>query len=176
MPTIMSHAAVPIAGALMLGRSNLATPVVATGIIFSMLPDADVIGFRFGIDYADSWGHRGATHSFAFAAAAALFATAILRPQRYLISAVFLFIAMVSHGLLDTLTNGGLGAALLWPFNDARIFAPHTPIAVSPIGIANFISERGIRVLISEAIWIWTPLVILTGAVLVLRERSRNWQ
>ena len=27
----------------------------------SMLPDADVIGFQFGIRYSDPWGHRGAT-------------------------------------------------------------------------------------------------------------------
>ena len=110
MPTIMSHAAIPIAGALMLGRSRISVPVLVTGIAFSMLPDADVIGFRFGIDYADSWGHRGATHSLVFAAAAALFATALIRPQKYLVVAVFLFVSMASHGLLDTLTNGGLGA------------------------------------------------------------------
>lgn len=173
MPTIMTHAAVPIAGALMLGRQKIPIPVMVAGIAFAMLPDADVIGFRYGIDYADSWGHRGATHSMVFAGVVALFATALLRPQKYVIAAVYLFIAMASHGLLDTLTNGGLGAALLWPFDDHRYFAPATPIAVSPIGIANFISERGIRVLISEAIWIWTPLIVLTGAVLILRKRSK---
>src|ERR1044071_302595 len=32
----------------------------------SMLPDADVIGFAFGVRYGDPWGHRGATHSFVF--------------------------------------------------------------------------------------------------------------
>ena len=31
------------------------------------LPDADVIGFRFGISYADAFGHRGFSHSLAFA-------------------------------------------------------------------------------------------------------------
>ena len=176
MHTIVSHAAVPIAGALILGRRKIPIPVMVAGIAFAMLPDADVIGFRFGIEYADSWGHRGATHSLLFAAIAALFATAILRPQKYLIASTFLFISMASHGLLDTLTNGGLGAALLWPVDDARYFAPFTPIAVSPIGLTNFISERGLRVLISEAIWIWTPLTALTGAVLILRQRSKKWQ
>ncbi len=176
MPTVMSHMAVPIAGALILGHSRISVPVLIAGIAFSMLPDADVVGFFIGVDYADSWGHRGATHSFVFAAAAALLTTAILRPHKYLVTATYLFIAMASHGLLDTLTNGGLGAALFWPFDNSRIFAPHTPIAVSPIGIANFISERGIRVLISEAIWIWTPLTVITGAVLILQGRRRNWR
>lgn len=80
---------------------------------------------------------------------------------------------MASHGLLDTLTNGGLGAALFWPFDNARHFAPFTPIAVSPIGIANFISERGLRVLISEAIWIWTPLTVLTCVVWAFGEKRK---
>ena len=141
-----------------------------------MLPDADVIGFRFGVDYADRWGHRGATHSFAFAAAAALLAIAVLRLRKYWIAAAYLFIAMASHGLFDTLTNGGLGAALFWPFDDNRYFAPITPIAVSPIGIDNFISARGFRVLVSEAIWIWAPLAVLTGTVLIFQGRNRNWR
>ncbi|WP_211051076.1 metal-dependent hydrolase [Parasphingorhabdus halotolerans] len=172
----MSHAAVPIAGALMLGRGRISVPVLVTGIAFAMLPDADVIGFRFGVDYADSWGHRGATHSFVFAAAAALLAIAVWRPRKYWIAAAYLFIAMASHGLLDMLTNGGLGAALFWPFDHNRYFASITPIAVSPIGIDNFISERGFRVLVSEVIWIWTPLSVLTGAVLIVQGRKRNWR
>lgn len=170
MPTIMSHAAVPLAGALILGRSRLSWPVIVTAVVFSMLPDADVIGFGFGIDYADSWGHRGATHSLTFAAAAALFATALLGPDRYAVVAIFLFASMASHGLLDMLTNGGLGAALFWPFDDMRHFAPLTPIAVSPIGISDFISERGIKVLYSEAIWIWIPFTLIAAAGFGIRK------
>ncbi len=165
MPTIMTHAAVPLAGALMLGRHNIPVSVLATGVAFAMLPDADVIGFAVGIEYADPWGHRGATHSLAFAGAAALLAVALLRPARYLLAGLFLFLSMASHGLLDTLTNGGLGAALFWPFDDSRFFAPITPIAVSPIGVSDFISERGLRVLQSEALWIWTPLALLALSI-----------
>ncbi|MEO9634693.1 metal-dependent hydrolase [Parasphingorhabdus sp.] len=171
MPTIMSHAAVPLAGALILGRSKLSLPVIATGLFFAMVPDADVVGFGFGIDYADSWGHRGATHSLVFAAAAALFATAVLRPKRFGVVTLFLFVSMASHGLLDMLTNGGLGVALYWPFDTARHFAPHTPIAVSPIGISDFISDRGIKVLYSEAIWIWIPLTLIAAVGFGIRKR-----
>lgn len=175
MPTIISHAAIPIAGALLSGRARLPVPVIATGIIFAMLPDADVIGFPLGIDYADSWGHRGATHSLLFAAAAALLAVALIRPQRYIIAGLFLFVAMASHGLLDTLTNGGLGAALFWPWDETRHFAPVTPIAVSPIGISDFISARGMKVLQSEAIWIWAPLAVLVATVLGLKLWRMRW-
>jgi len=171
----MSHAAVPIAGALLLGRGRLSVPVIIVGIIFAMLPDADVIGFPLGIDYADSWGHRGATHSLLFAAAAALLAIALIRPQRYVVVSLFLFVAMASHGLLDTLTNGGLGSALFWPWDETRHFAPLTPIAVSPIGISDFISSRGMKVLQSEAIWIWAPLAMLVATVLSLKQWRMRW-
>lgn len=167
----MSHAAVPIAGALLLGRSRLPVGVIVTGIAFAMLPDADVIGFGLGIDYADSWGHRGASHSLLFAMIAALFAIALIRPQRYVIAGLFLFVAMASHGLLDALTNGGLGPALLWPWDQTRYFAPWTPIAVSPIGVADFLSARGLQVLYSELLWIWTPLAMLVALVLGFRRR-----
>ena len=172
MPTIMSHAVVPLAGALMLGRNRLSLPVIATGVILAMLPDADVVGFGLGIDYADSWGHRGGSHSPVFAAVTALFATALLRPERYGVAAAFLFVSMASHGLLDMLTNGGLGVAIYWPFEAARHFAPLTPIAVSPIGISDFISARGIKVLYSEAIWIWIPLTLVAAAGFGIRKRT----
>jgi len=41
--------------------SPISTAVVWSGL--SLLPDADVYGFRLGVKYADPWGHRGATHS-----------------------------------------------------------------------------------------------------------------
>ena len=36
--------------------------------VSAVLPDADVIGFAFGIDYGDLLGHRGLSHSLLFAA------------------------------------------------------------------------------------------------------------
>ncbi len=160
MPTIMAHAIVPLALALALGPARIPRAVAITGAVFAMLPDADVVGFKFGIDYADSWGHRGATHSLAFAAFMGMCASLFFRSGNRLIIFAFLSASMASHALLDTLTNGGLGAALLWPFSDARIFAPVQPILVSPIG-AGFFSMRGVAVLISEAKWIVLPAALI---------------
>src|SRR5215510_9325618 len=85
----------------------------------SFLPDADVIGFFFGVQYGDEWGHRGATHSFMFAlmvgVVAALVAMWVKRPV--LRTFTFATLVVASHGLLDTLTNGGRGIALFWPFD-----------------------------------------------------------
>jgi inner membrane protein len=162
MPSIMSHAMVPLAMGLAMGRTRIAIPVILTGMMLSMLPDADVISFKLGIAYADQFGHRGASHSLAVAALFAAIATLLFKPARLGLTFLFLFVSAASHGLLDTLTNGGLGAALFWPLNDARFHAPITPIRVSPIGLSNFLSARGLAVLASEARWIWLPCAALS--------------
>ena len=73
-----------------------------------------------------------------------------------------------SHGVLDALTNGGNGIALLSPFSNQRYFFPWTPIEVSPLGIRRFLGPRGLVVMISEMLWIWIPLLgILGGAKIV---------
>ena len=76
---------------------------------------------------------------------------------------------MFSHGLLDTLTNGGLGAALWWPIDDTRIFAPVTPVRVSPIGM-GFFSSRGLATITSELVWIWLPCVALALTAWTMRR------
>ena len=88
---------------------------------------------------------------------------------------VFLFVAIGSHGVLDALTNGGLGVALLWPASGDRFFAPEAlrVIEVSPIGLTPFLSARGVAVLESELWWIWLPALAL-GLILVGARRARS--
>lgn len=119
----------------------------------SMLPDADVIGFVMGVEYGDPWGHRGATHSLAFSI---VLGTAIgLVAPRFRLGAartgLTASLALVSHVLLDTLTNGGLGCALFWPFDLTRYFAPWNPIPVAPIGL-YFFSSYGLIVSLVEVV------------------------
>ncbi len=117
----------------------------------SLLPDADVVGFHFGIAYGDPWGHRGATHSLVFAAlggfAFGLLARAADLPAWR--TGVLAALVLASHGILDTLTDGGLGCALFLPFSNERFFAPWTPIPVAPIGRA-FLSSAGLTVALWE--------------------------
>ena len=126
----------------------------------SLLPDADVLGFRFGIRYADPWGHRGATHSFAFATGAALVVGLLAPVFRIspLRTAIVALVVVTSHAMLDTLTNGGLGCALLWPFDQQRYFAPWNPIPVAPIG-RRFFSHEGLSVALTEAL-LFAPLFL----------------
>lgn len=130
--------------------------LAASMLLFSalaMLPDADVIAFKLGIPYSAPWGHRGATHSLVFAALVALGVTGLARllrlsPWR---TGLLALLAVASHGLLDSLTDGGLGVALLWPFSNERFFAPLHPLPVAPIGTRMF-SSRGMYVVAFEFI------------------------
>lgn len=173
MPTIFTHAIVPLAIAVAAGPSRISPKLALAGAALAVLPDADVAAFRLGIDYADPWGHRGATHSLVFAALGAAALTLLWKEARSLTAFLFLTIAMASHGLLDTLTDGGLGAALFWPFDNARIFAPATPIRVSPIG-AGFFSTRGLETLWSELRWIWAPTLLIAGLLWGARRATRS--
>ena len=51
------------------------------GIICSILPDADVLSFKFGIAYEAFWGHRGFTHSIVFAFLLGFIITAVFYSQ-----------------------------------------------------------------------------------------------
>ena len=114
---------------------------------FSFVPDLDVIAFRFGIPYSSQWGHRGFTHSIAFALAMGLAGWLLTRSRK---SALALLIVVVSHPLLDMLTDGGLGVALFWPLTNERYFFPWTPLPVAPIG-KGMASARGLYVMVVEA-------------------------
>ncbi len=119
----------------------------------ALLPDADVVAFALGIPYEAPWGHRGATHSLVFAGLVGLLGAGVARLARLPALRTGLLVAatVASHGVADAFTDGGLGAALLWPFSDARFFAPVTPIPVAPIGL-SFVSMRGLRVAAAELV------------------------
>jgi inner membrane protein len=163
LPTILTHAAVPLALAAGLGTKRVPPRLLAAGIVASMLPDLDVIAFGFGIPYASDYGHRGFSHSVAFAVVMGLLVAMAHRSLHATFARTFgvVAIAMASHGLLDVFTNGGLGIALLWPWTGERYFAPVRPLQVSPIGLQALLSERGAAVLRSEVLWIWIPAGVL---------------
>jgi len=168
MPTVFAHPAVPLAIGLGLGRKVISTPLLVCGVIGSVLPDLDVIAFRMGIPYAAEFGHRGFSHSLLFACVVALLGASFFRwfQAGFFRSFFFLFAAISSHGLLDTLTHGGLGIALFWPWSEHRYFMPFHPIEVAPLSLSRFLSERGLSVLQSEFYWVWLP-AIATAALLI---------
>ncbi|MCU1087555.1 metal-dependent hydrolase [Stenotrophomonas maltophilia] len=67
MPSIITHAAVPLALWCAADRGRIPPRLLVAGVIAAMLPDADVLAFALHIPYADAFGHRGASHSLLFA-------------------------------------------------------------------------------------------------------------
>jgi len=174
MPTIISHTAVPLALGVGLGPEVVSRRLLIAGIAACVLPDLDVIGFRFHIAYADVLGHRGFSHSLLFAAIVAGLAACASRVLRTTPARAFWFVlaATASHGVLDAFTNGGLGVALLWPWSADRYFAPIRPIEVAPLSVDRLFSQRGTQVLLSELIWVWIPCILI--GVLLLAARVRR--
>ncbi|NVO31127.1 metal-dependent hydrolase [Hymenobacter lapidiphilus] len=143
----------------------------------AFLPDADVVGFKLHIAYDSLWGHRGLSHSLVAAVVVASVVVVLVggragAPPRGRLWAL-LFLATASHGVLDAMTTGGLGVAFLSPFDAERHFFGFRPIAVSPIGIKNFLGEWGARVLRSEVKWVLLPcaLLLLVQAAVLRRLR-----
>jgi inner membrane protein len=146
------------------------------------IPDADTIGFRFGVHYEDMLGHRGFSHSILFALllGVAVASTEFRRvgtvqkstmtnlysvgSRAWFGLAAFFAAITMTHGLLDALTDGGLGVGFFIPFSAERYFFPWTPIQVSPIGVKQFFSARGLAVIRSELVYVWLPVLALVGA------------
>lgn len=176
MPTILTHPVVPLAIALGVGRKAIPKNLVAAGVIASLLPDLDVLAFHAGIPYAAEFGHRGFSHSllFAFCLASLCAGLALLLRSGRWRSFWFVFLAAASHGILDAFTNGGLGIAFLWPFSAERFFAPFQPIEVAPLGLARFLSARGLAVIRSELLWVWLPFFGTATLMLAWRRLASS--
>src|SRR5262247_3234730 len=155
MPSVFSHA---IAAVAVGGPSRLV--IWALGAICAVIPDLDVVSFHFGLPYGHMLGHRGLSHSLLFAAGLASIMTVLVRRTRMASPSglrlwAFFFLTTASHGVLDAMTNGGLGVAFFAPFSETRYFFPWRPILVSPISLRVFFGYRGVRVMWSELGWIW---------------------
>ena len=176
MASAFSHAIVALAMGKAFESKALSWRELVLGALCSVVPDLDVIGFYFGIQYGDLWGHRGLTHSVVFAALLAGSIVAVWYRGKGTVAMtglfLYFFFCTASHGVLDSITNGGLGVGFLAPFETTRYFFPVRPVLVSPIGVSEFFSEYGVRILASEALWIWLPSGV---AVLVFRVVQRLW-
>ena len=172
MTTVLTHAAIPLGLGLALGRRYVPPRLLLAGLLAAILPDLDVLAFRFGIAYSSTLGHRGFSHSFALAllvAALGWLAAPWLKTPRWG-TAIFLGGSMLSHALLDMLTNGGLGVALAWPFSEHRYFFPTRMIEVSPLRWQRFLGEAGRQVLYSELRWVWLPTLAIAIPIRIVRK------
>jgi inner membrane protein len=181
LATILTHGIVGYTIAKVCVRKPVSPVYWLLAFVVPMLPDLDVLGFKYGIEYQDCWGHRGAVHSllFAFIISAVIFALFRLFVKIKTFSVnkdcfLGLFLGTASHAMLDAITNGGLGVAFFWPLNYHRYFFPFRPIPVSPLTADRFL-EQSLFIVKAEALWIWLPcIVILWIDYLIQRASLRN--
>jgi inner membrane protein len=174
MPTLITHGAVGLGLAAVYTARPMPPLYWGLAAGLAMLPDLDVVAFRLGIPYGARFGHRGFSHSLCCAAllglAAALLTASSFGEPWWRLWALFGGI-MASHGLLDAFTNGGMGIALLAPFDPTRYFFPWRPVQVCLIG-GSPLNPWNVRAFLSELGWIWLPLAVLVAGVTLYRGHS----
>jgi inner membrane protein len=175
MASIFGHVFISFALGKSFSRKKRTWKLILIAIVCAIIPDADVIGFQFGVSYGGFWGHRGFTHSLIFALLLSILATLIFYKKQFLtrkgiILILFFFLCAASHSILDAMTTGGYGVAFFSPFNDTRYFFPWRPIKVSPLGILRFFSERGLQVIRSEIVYIGIPGMVYMIIAFLIRK------
>jgi inner membrane protein len=154
-----------------LGPDIVPPGLMALALVSAVLPDIDALGLWLGIPYEHPFGHRGFTHSLPFAVALAGAGSLLAPAVGATPSTAFgvLLVSAASHGLIDAMTNGGLGIAFFSPFSRRRSFLPWRVIEVSPLRPSALFSRRGFEVLRSETRWIVLPCLMVALAGLALR-------
>ena len=158
MPTFVGHSLVALSICAPLQRTFLGKAMsfyswLAVLVIASILPDLDILMLRW-FPYSHPLSHRGLSHSLFFALVAALCITfscylvEIVHGKILTLILVWLLIATVmgSHGLLDALTDGGLGIGLLSPLTSQRYFFPMRPIPVALLSLSSMFSSYMLHV------------------------------
>lgn len=171
MASIFGHSVVGFTLSKLLDNKN-SKLLLFLAIFSTILPDFDVIGFKFGVSYLHPLGHRGFTHSILFAILWALILMFAFGKKNKLIWFLVIFLSIVSHGLLDAMTSGGEGVGFLIPFNNDRFFFPFREIKVSPIGIKKFFSTWGLNVLLSEIKYIILPCFIILALRIFIKPNN----
>jgi inner membrane protein len=180
MPTAFTH--IFIAGTL--GKTGFREKMplrfwVLTAVC-SILPDIDIIGFYMGIKYSDMLGHRGFFHSLPFALIVSLVVVPLAFPavsrfsKKWWGLIAFFFLVLASHGLLDSMTDKGLGVGFFIPFDNTRYYMFWRPVYAAPMKIEKLLGPAGLELLIEEIIWIWTPVIVVDFAIKLYRKKMRS--
>jgi inner membrane protein len=176
MASAITHALVGAALAGVAPRALARARFAVALALLAALPDLDVIGYRLGVPYGHPFGHRGASHSLAFALVVGIAAALVMPRSTARLRAATAFLAMLataSHGLLDALTDAGLGIGFFIPFDDGRYFFPWRPLPTSPLSPGAFFTRRGVEILEAEILLVWIPTLLIAASLALIRRRSR---
>src|SRR6185312_5633686 len=106
MPTTLTHTLVGLGLAEVCAARPMPWSFYGLSAALSLVPDLDVVAFRFGIPYGSRFGHRGFSHSLCCAALVSLIVAALgaaYFDMAWWLLAGFAFVVVVTHSLLDAL-------------------------------------------------------------------------
>ena len=140
--------------------------VITLAAICAVAPDLDLIGWPLGVSTFTLWGHRGLTHSIAFAvvlgvAVAALLPMATRRERA--VAATVLILATGTHSVLDAMTTYSPTGPAFWaPFSNERYRFSWMPLT----GAGGFATDFG-----QEALYACLPALGLILLIAWWRRR-----
>ena len=171
MATIFTHAVVGLG----MARVGAARPMPwgywGMAAILPVLPDIDIYSTAA---YGDALGHRGITHSLAFAAVVGMLAAAatfrLFRAKWWRLALLF-FAIIASHGLLDAFTKGGWEIPFFWPLGGQ--YGDWGPIPASDlrVDLSDLGQSESLR---AEFLWVWIPTGLVVGLVTLCRRLRRS--
>ncbi|HEX8751631.1 MAG TPA: metal-dependent hydrolase [Nitrospira sp.] len=174
MASPLTHAVVAVTIVAVHDLQPRAARTWLVAIACAIAPDLDALGYWLGVPYESFWGHRGFTHSMAFAVLLSWIcanwishSSAISRLRLW---SVYLM-AVLSHDVLDAMTDGGLGVALFSPLDQTRYFFPFRPIQVSSLSLSDVVGPHGLSVLANECLWVWIPCGVIVTVFWLWRGR-----
>jgi len=144
--------------------------VITLAALCAVAPDLDLVGWAMGISPFALLGHRGLTHSIAFALLLGGMAAVTLLPdaarRQRAAAAAALILAAVTHGILDALTTYSPTGPAFWsPFSNHRYRFPSLPLT----GAGGLHTDFG-----REALYVCLPALALILLIEWWRQPRMN--
>jgi inner membrane protein len=151
-----------VSGRLVAESSRMRLFFAIAGMVgLAMLPDIDAVWCGLGIRDAGLIGHRGFTHTPAFALLVGAVAGLVAARRRWGSGwrvALVVALVVLSHGVLDGLAQDGRGIMVFWPLSRDRYHFPWRPLPDAPTGLA-MLSRRGLATLFIEMVY-FSPFTV----------------
>lgn len=162
-----------IGAAFSLKTGSRPRPTIIVFALLALAPDIDFVGGLLGVARGSTspLGHRGFTHSVFFALVVGGIVGAVTRgsPFRRYWAGICAFIALASHGLLDTMSRLGDGPMLFWPFTAGHYEFPWRPIP-GVITAQHYLSIQAIPTLVVEGMLFFPFIAFALGVFFPVRR------
>ena len=103
--------------------------------------------------------------------AAIYFREEAIGSKKWCVLAAYFFFIAATQGILDAFTNGGLGIALLAPFDNTPYSFSWQPIQVAPLYPRAMLGVWRLRIVASELLWVWLPSLVVIILASIIRRR-----